>query len=203
MIVIVNYGLGNLSSIKNMLDYLNVNSKISNDFKDINNAKFLILPGVGNFDIAMKKIYEMNLKSVLEKKVLDEKIPILGICLGMQLFFLNSEEGEMKGLNWIKGDVKKIKPNGKLKVPHMGWNDVYAYKKNKFSSLLIKDSRFYFVHSYFVKTRNRKHSLMYTNYGFDFDVVINDKNIYGCQFHPEKSHKFGLNFLQTFLKINA
>ena len=203
MVVIVNYGLGNLSSIKNMFDYLNVNSKISNDYKDINMAKYLILPGVGNFDIAMKQIDKMNLKPVLEKKVIGEKTPILGICLGMQLFFLKSEEGKRKGLNWIKGDVKKFQNHDKLKVPHMGWNDVIPYKKNKFLNLLIKDTRFYFVHSYYVKVKNRKDSLMYANYGFEFDVVINNKNIYGCQFHPEKSHKYGINFLKTFLKINA
>ena len=201
MITIVDYGLGNLGSIKNMFDYIGVEAEITNHLDKINLAKKIILPGVGKFDTAMSRINQNGLRNLLDYKALKEEVPILGICLGMQLLTNQSEEGSLMGLGWIDASVKKFQSSKDLKVPHMGWNNVEPSCSNSLINNLTEESRFYFVHSYYVKTNNIKNSLFKTFYGHNFDSGIFNKNIYGVQFHPEKSHKFGMKFLEQFAKI--
>lgn len=205
MITIVDYGMGNLGSIKNMFKYIGVEAVIENDVDKIKNASKILLPGVGSFDAAMKRINENGLKEVLDEKALKEKIPVLGICLGMQLLTNSSEEGKLNGLGWISAETLSFKEkiNKEYRVPHMGWNIV---KKSNESQLLdgfdsFEEVRFYFVHSYFVRVKNESNSLMKTNYGFEFDSAIINENIYGAQFHPEKSHKFGMKLFENFARI--
>ena len=205
MITIVNYGMGNLGSIKNMFKYLGVESTIQSDVDKIKRASKILLPGVGSFDTAMQKINRGDLREVLDEKALKEQVPILGICLGMQLLTKNSEEGELDGLGWI--DAKSIsfkdRVDSQLKIPHMGWNIV---RKNQKSTLtegfeLFDESRFYFVHSYFVRVEDEKNSILKTEYGVEFDSAIQKDNIFGVQFHPEKSHKFGMKLFENFARI--
>lgn len=202
MIIIVDYGMGNLGSIFNMFKRIGVKSKISSKLSDIKNAEKLILPGVGAFDIAMKRLHNLKLIDVLNHQALDKKIPILGICLGMQLLTNSSEEGVEKGLCWIDAETTKFnfKSNG-LKVPHMGWNTVNISTPCKLTTDMLEESRFYFVHSYYVKVKNEKNSILKTNYGVEFDSAIQSENIYGAQFHPEKSHKFGMKLFENFAKL--
>lgn len=205
MITIVDYGMGNLGSIKNMFKYIGVESTIQSDVDKIKNASKILLPGVGSFDTAMKKINERNINEVLNEKALKEQVPILGICLGMQLLTNSSEEGNLEGLGWIDAKTLSFKNriDKQYKIPHMGWNVVNQSNKslltNGFEEFI--ESRFYFVHSYFVKVTEEKNSILKTNYGIEFDSAIQKENIFGAQFHPEKSHKFGMKLFENFAKI--
>ena len=202
MITIVDYGLGNLVSINNMFKYIGINSEIKSDLDSIERAQKIVLPGVGRFDAAMHYINTKNgLRKILDYKALKEKIPILGICLGMQLMTKFSEEGKLKGLGWIDAEVKKFEVNATLKVPHMGWNAVTLQTSDIILKNLTNLERYYFVHSYYVKIKDKKNSLMKTNYGFDFDSGIFQENLYGFQFHPEKSHRYGMKILKNFSEI--
>jgi len=202
MIVIIDFGMGNLGSIKNMLEKIGTKVIISSKSKDIEKADKLILPGVGAFDNAMNNLQKLNLIPILNKKVLEDKIPILGICLGMQLLMEKSEEGKLKGLRWIKGEVIKFKFKGNsLKTPHMGWNTLKILDKKSLFANNSKEVRFYFVHSYHVVCKNKENILATTNYGYDFTSAVHKGNIYGTQFHPEKSHKFGLKLLKNFIEL--
>lgn len=203
MIIIIDYGMGNLGSIYNMFKHINVESKISKDLDDISKAEKILLPGVGRFDAAIERIRENGLKEILDQKVLVEKVPILGICLGMQILTTESEEGKLKGLNWITAQTKKfLFSDNHFKIPHMGWKMVRSAKENPLTDNLPAESRFYFVHSYYVKVEDEKNTLLKTNYGgIEFDSAIHKDNIWGTQFHPEKSHKFGIKLLENFAKI--
>jgi glutamine amidotransferase len=199
---IIDYDMGNLGSIKNMLKYLGFQSEITSDPDNINNADKIILPGVGAFDNGMNKISKLGLKPVLDQKALFEKIPILGICLGMQLMTNKSEEGKLKGLGWIDADTVKFSFNDqKLRIPHMGWNQVRIKNNIPLINELNNESRFYFVHSYYVKCKENENIVCTTNYGIEFDSLIFNENIFGCQFHPEKSHKFGMKIFQNFAEL--
>lgn len=203
MLVIVDYGLGNLGSIQNMLKKIGVKATISSDSSIIQQATKLILPGVGSFAFAMNQLAELNLIDILNKKVLDEKTPILGICLGVQLFTSFSEEGNCKGLNWIEANTVKFSFNESkelLKIPHMGWNDVVPNKQSKLFEGMPEDSRFYFVHSYYLQPKHEQDTLLKSHYGFDFTCALEKDNIVGVQFHPEKSHKFGMQLLRNFVE---
>lgn len=202
MIVIVDYGLGNLGSIKNMLQSLGFESVISADPDRINTASKLILPGVGSFDQGMKNLEERELIPVLHQKVIHEKTPVLGICLGMQLFTANSEEGNLPGLGWIDAETVKFDPGkapGNFRVPHMGWE----YVSQKGSSALLQDlyeePKFYFAHSYYVKCKNPDEVILTCDYIHEFDAGFAKENILGVQFHPEKSHKYGMKLLSNFI----
>tara|TARA_B100000579_G_C22776860_1_gene827077 strand:- start:495 stop:1103 length:609 start_codon:yes stop_codon:yes gene_type:complete len=202
MITIVDYGMGNVGSIKNMLKYIGTESIITSDPDQINKASKLILPGVGSFDIAMKNIIKNNLQEVLNIKALKDKIPVLGICLGMQILTNSSEEGISKGLGWINANTLKFKfDETNFKIPHMGWNTVELTNKNSLSKEFSTETRFYFVHSYYVKVKDEKNSILKTQYNIKFDSAINSENIYGVQFHPEKSHKNGMQLFKNFIKI--
>jgi glutamine amidotransferase len=202
MIVIVDYGMGNLGSVLNMLKKLNQNAVISSDVELIKSAQKLILPGVGNFQKAMQNLNDLNLISILNQKVLVEKTPVLGICLGMQLMTKRSDEGNVSGLGWIDAETIKFNLDNypSLKAPHMGWNNV-DFKGRHSISETLENSRFYFVHSYFVKCTNINNVLSTTNYGEEFHSGIFLDNIYGVQFHPEKSHKFGFKLFTNFCNL--
>ena len=203
MIVIVDYGMGNLRSILNKLQRMDVKAIISSKVEDIEKAEKLILPGVGSFATGMDNLEKYDLIPILNKKVIKEKKPILGICLGMQLVTKRSEEGNADGLGWIDAETKKFdfgRKNIGLKIPHMGWNSIDIRR----DSLLLKDifinSTFYFVHSYHVCCNGTNSIVATTNYGYDFTSVIQKENIFGTQFHPEKSHKNGIRLLKNFVE---
>jgi glutamine amidotransferase len=203
MIAIIDYGIGNLASVLNMFKKIGVRDvTITNNHKIIQEADKILLPGVGSFDAGMNNLESSGLISVLNKKVLDDKVPILGICLGMQLLTLRSEEGVKEGLGWIEAETIKFKldPSLKLKVPHMGWNYIHVNKENPLIEV-NNQNRFYFVHSYHVKCFNESNSLATSNFGGDFTCMINKGNIYGAQFHPEKSLKFGMKLFENFSKL--
>ena len=203
MIVIIDYGLGNLASIQNMIRRAGGKSIISSNPDEIAQATKIILPGVGSFDNGMKNIRELNLVELLDKKVLTDKTPLLGICLGMQLLANKSEEGTLPGLGFIDGEVVKFRAeNGiKLHIPHMGWNEVKIAKKHKLVENFEGETRFYFVHSYHIICKNNADVLTQTFYGGDFTSAVTRENIMGTQFHPEKSHKFGLRLFKNFLEM--
>lgn len=204
MITIVDYGMGNLGSVLNMFKKVGVEAKISSDIAEISRATKILLPGVGAFDAAMSRINERGLKEILDHKALIEQVPLLGICLGMQLLTKSSEEGVLPGLGWVNGQTIKFnfEEGNKLKVPHMGWNIVNEINPSLLTANMPEDSRFYFVHSYYVKAANESNVLMRTYYGHEFDSVItNGTNIFGAQFHPEKSHKFGMKLFENFAAL--
>ncbi len=201
MISIVDYGMGNLGSVINMFKKLNVSVEVVNTPLGISKAKKLLLPGVGSFDKAIENIQNSGLKESLNKKALIDKIPVLGICLGMQLLTRGSEEGKMPGFGWIAADTKRIPQINNIKVPHMGWNSVIHVNPSKLTENLTFDSKFYFVHSYIVEVDNLQNSILKCEYGKLFDAVVQNDNIYGAQFHPEKSHKYGMQILLNFSKI--
>lgn len=203
MITIVDYGMGNWGSVLNMLKRIGVAAEISSDPETILKAKKIVLPGVGSFDAAMSRIDDLGLKEPLTLKATKEKIPVLGICLGMQLLTASSEEGERGGLNWIPAKTVRFQQaNALYKVPHMGWNLVSETQKHTMTSSFELGTRFYFVHSYHVTVTDEKYVLASTNYGYDFaSMITNGDNIFGAQFHPEKSHSYGMRFLEKFSKI--
>lgn len=202
MLTIVDYGVGNLASIKNMLKKVGSDVIISSNERDILNAKKLILPGVGAFDTCAAKLQASGLSEALNQKVLGEKAPVLGVCVGMQLLMEGSEEGILPGLNWIKGKIVKFKieslPSG-LKIPHMGWAEVTLNKSSRLFADMYEEPRFYFVHSYHPQVDNPEDALLYANHGYTFVAAMEHENIMGVQFHPEKSHKFGMKLLHNFV----
>lgn len=201
MITIIDYGMGNLGSIRNMIKKVGYQYEITSDPEVIENAKKLILPGVGKFDRAMCNLADLNLIELIQKKA-TEGTPLLGICLGMQLLADRSEEGTLKGLGIIPGEVKRFVVPKELKVPHMGWNLV-NYRKD--SPLFVNfeelgEARFYFVHSYKYICQNEEHILATSEYDDEFTCAIHKGNIIGVQFHPEKSHMFGMNLFKNFIE---
>ena len=206
MIVIVDYGMGNLRSVWMKFERLKYESRISNNPEDIINASHLILPGVGHFEEGIKNINKLNLIEPLNVAVQQKQIPILGICLGMQLLTIHSEEGNIDGLGWINGYTKKfnfdkLNDNKQFRIPHVGWNLVEWKNQNFLMNGLDIEERFYFTHSYAVECLNQSESVGTTIYGYPFSSVIQKNNIFGTQFHPEKSHLNGLKLIQNFCKL--
>tara|TARA_B100000686_G_scaffold236515_1_gene244472 strand:+ start:340 stop:945 length:606 start_codon:yes stop_codon:yes gene_type:complete len=201
MITIVDYGIGNLGSIKNMFNRIGVPAIIAGDLHIIGKAEKLVLPGVGDFDNAIQRINNSGLREILDRKVLRDRNPTLGICLGMQLLTQSSEEGTLPGLGWIKAVTSRFPKIADLKVPHMGWNRVSKVRESPISENLPDETRFYFLHSYCVHVQNHEDSVLKTNYGVSFDSAIQRGNIFGAQFHPEKSHRFGMQFLTNFANL--
>jgi glutamine amidotransferase len=201
MITIIDYGIGNLGSIRNMFKRIGAPARISSDVAEIQDAEKLLLPGVGAFDIAMSQLEERGLRSVLDRKVLEDRTPTLGICLGMQLLLRGSEEGSRQGLDWIPGRAIRIPSAPGLKVPHMGWDVVRPMRSSPITADLPGDARFYFAHSYCVQVDDPADSVLRGRHGLEFDAVIQRGNIYGAQFHPEKSHRFGMHLLANFARL--
>lgn len=202
MITIVNYGMGNLGSMLNMFKRIGVTATIESDPAVIALAEKLVLPGVGAFDTAMTCINTVpSLREVLNHKAMVEQTPILGVCLGMQLMTCSSEEGSQPGLGWIPGVTTRFPKQDGLKVPHMGWNVAMPNTPSHLNAQVGDEPRYYFVHSYCVHVDDPAHSLMKTHYGIDFDSAIGRNNIYGVQFHPEKSHRFGMQILKNFAEL--
>jgi imidazole glycerol-phosphate synthase subunit HisH len=199
-IVIIDYGMGNLSSVKKIFDRLNIDSFISSKPKDILNADKIILPGVGHFQKAMENLNKLHLIGVLNEMVLVQQKPILGICLGMQLMGKTSQEGNIEGFGWIDAEVVKFKVSDKLKykIPHMGWNQVVKSKESRLMQGVDVLSEFYFVHSFYMKVNNSSDILSKTEYEDWFVSSIEKNNIFGVQYHPEKSHDSGNILLKNF-----
>lgn len=201
MIAILNYGLGNLGSIANMLKVINEKAIITADPEEINKSDGIILPGVGAFDAGMSKLEEANLIEIIKNEAKEGK-PILGICLGMQLLGRGSEEGVRKGLDLISFDCVRFRfDDSSLKIPHMGWDVVNIKKEHRLVSNLDGLQRYYFVHSYHVRCDSEDDILMTCDYGYEFACAVAKNNIAGVQFHPEKSHDYGMALLNNFVKI--
>jgi glutamine amidotransferase len=204
MIVVIDYGMGNLRSISKALKKINADFIISNKVKDIKSATHLILPGVGFFEEGIKNLREFGLIDILKEEVLVNKKPFLGICLGMQLLFKTSEEGGLiQGLGFIDGEVVRFKfNNNELKIPHIGWNRIFG--KDLFEIPIFQgidpDSNFYFVHSYH-PVLHEKIKCVFTDYGYNFVSAIQKENIFATQFHPEKSQKKGLQIIKNFVLL--
>lgn len=203
MILIIDYGIGNLTSIANMLKKAGAECKISNKEEDILRSNKIILPGVGSFEYGIDKLKSMSSFPTLENEIINNKKPLLGVCLGAQLLFNSSEEGNnAKGLGWIDGSIQRFKEKQFVleeKVPHMGWNLVEKAKESKLLEGIDEHSRFYFVHSYHMLANDPKDILLKTTYGYEFVSAVEKGNILGVQFHPEKSHKFGLKLYSNFV----
>lgn len=203
MIVIVDYGLGNLSSIQNMIKKIGYSSVISSDVETIGKADKIILPGVGAFDEGIRNIDSRGMRDILVHKATVEKVPFLGICLGMHLMTGGSEEGSLQGLSIVSGTTKKFPSmihSEKLRTPHIGWNYVKVKNDTRLTEGFDDEFRFYFVHSYYVELQNVSETLLSSEYGVNFTAGYTTGNIMGVQFHPEKSHKFGKKLLENFVQ---
>jgi glutamine amidotransferase len=204
MITIIDSGVSNIGSLVNMMRKIGAPAMVTNKIEDVKRANKIILPGIGSFDAGMQRLIDLNLIDVLNEKVLQQKTPVLGICLGMQMMSNKSTEGNMSGLGWVNGDVVRFdftkSHDATLKIPHMGWNYIELKKKSKLFHLIEDAPRFYFVHGYYFKESNTADVLGIAQYGFPFTAAIEKENIAGVQFHPEKSHRFGMQLLKNFVE---
>lgn len=204
MIAIIDFGLGNVRAFANVYKTLNIPAIIVKQAEDLRNSSKLILPGVGTFDDAMQKLEKSGMQQVIEELVLNRRIPVLGVCVGMQMLACSSEEGKQAGLRWIDAEVKRFDSSSlgyAACVPHMGWNDVKAVKVNGLFHELGNAGRFYFLHSYYMHCKNRGDVMAVTDYGGEFVCAVNSGNIFGVQFHPEKSHQWGIQLLKKFAEL--
>jgi len=207
MLAIVDYGMGNAASIINMIRRVNTKMPlqpcVSSDPADIQRASAIILPGVGAFDHAMQRLHDLSLTEVLIRRVRDDAVPFMGICLGMHLLFQSSEEGKLPGLGLLPGTVRRFSgeafSSNSLKIPHMGWNQVTVAGNQHLFSGLEENSRFYFVHTYHVLCDDETHVAATCEYGYKFVCAVKHKNVFAVQFHPEKSHRFGMTLLKNFI----
>ncbi|MFN0290504.1 imidazole glycerol phosphate synthase subunit HisH [Pedobacter helvus] len=204
MIVLVDYGLGNINAFANVFKRVDVAVKTAKNVSELQGASKIILPGVGAFDHAMEKLHASGMKETLDEFVLEKKMPIIGICVGMQMLANSSDEGNLPGLSWIDATVKKFDEKiitQKTKLPHMGWNDVHpiAERSSLFNGL--DHSLFYFLHSYYFQCNNEEDIIATASYGIEFTCAVKHANIYGVQFHPEKSHHYGEQLLHNFAKL--
>lgn len=204
MVGIVNYGSGNVYAVSNIYKRLNIEHTISDNPETLEKASHLILPGVGAFDETMRILYETGLKAFLDDMVLVRKKPVMGICVGMQLLAESSEEGELKGFGWIKGAVKRFDPatlRNKPHLPHLGWNTVDSKYEHRLFNEIDREKGFYFLHSYYFECTNPEDILGTTDYGKPFASAVNRENVFGMQFHPEKSHQNGINIFRNFTTV--
>lgn len=204
MITLIDYGVGNINAFVNVYKRVDVPVKIAKTKEDLIGAEKLILPGVGHFDHAMTQLNNSGMRETLDKMVLIDKVPVIGICVGMQMMANSSDEGTMEGLKWIDASVRKFdesKINQVTRLPHMGWNDVKPVKNIPLFNGLEKDAIFYFLHTYYFECNNQDDVMAVTEYGGEFASAAHHENKYGIQFHPEKSHSYGETLLHNFAKI--
>jgi glutamine amidotransferase len=203
MILIIDYGLGNVRSIYAKIEQMGEPVTISSDIESIENADKIILPGVGSFDSGMENIRKLGIRDTLDRKVCRDKLPILGICLGMQLLTRKSEEGMLPGLGYIDADTRKFSfgTTTNLNIPHMGWNTIIINQRSPLLEGIVTNLRFYFVHSYHVACDLPENIVASTQYGYEFPSIIQQENIFGVQFHPEKSHKQGIQLIKNFVRM--
>ena len=202
MISIINYGLGNVLAFYNIYKKLNIESQVVSSSSELESATKIILPGVGSFDWAMDKLNKSGMRETLDHLVLEKNIPVMGICVGMQMMANSSEEGQKEGLGWFDAKVKKIKSDKKIDLPHMGWNEINIKNDSTLFQGLQNNARFYFLHSYYFETNEDECILCETNYGGLFTSAAKKNNIFAIQFHPEKSHQWGECILKNFSKLN-
>lgn len=202
MIRIIDYGLGNVSAFLNLYKRLNIEAAVGRNADELRQATKLILPGVGAFDHAMELLQASGMRDTLDDLVIQRKVPVLGICVGMQILARGSDEGRAAGLGWIDGHVKGFKSLGQdLMLPHMGWNDVLPVGDARLFAGLEGEARFYFLHSFYFHCERAQDVAAVSRYGIDFSCAVHSDNIYGVQFHPEKSHHFGAQLLQNFAEL--
>ena len=206
MISLINYGLGNITAIQNVYKRLNIPVCVTDEAKSLARAERIILPGVGAFDAAMHRLNASGMRDVLDELVLEKQVPTLGICVGMQMMATQSEEGRTPGLRWIDAEVKRFSPEFMNPIrgvclPHMGWNQVKPDKSFDLFHGLKEENKFYFLHSYYFSLKQTEYTSACANYGKNFVAAVQHKNIYGVQFHPEKSHQFGIQLLKNFAEL--
>ena len=204
MISIVDYGLGNISAFFNIYKRLNIEVSVVSSVEKLQSAERIILPGVGSFDWAMRKLNESGMREQLDFLVLDKQVPVLGVCVGMQMMAERSDEGDLLGLDWLDGDVKRFDESSftqKIDLPHMGWNGVMPVIDHPLFSGLEEEARFYFLHSYYFSEKERSQVLAETDYSGLFSASVYRNNILGVQFHPEKSHHWGVRLLKNFAEL--
>lgn len=204
MITIIDYGLGNVLAFVNVYNRFNIPVAVAKSASDLLNATKLILPGVGSFDHAMKQLDQSGMRQTVERLVLLNAMPVLGVCVGMQMLSNSSDEGELPGLGWIDGKVRKFDlPSMPLgtNLPHMGWNDVNPLVEGGLFKGMSQDARFYFLHSFYFECHQKSNVLAVTDYGGNFSCAVKRDNVYGVQFHPEKSHHFGSQLLKNFAEV--
>lgn len=203
MITIIDYGCGNIRAFLNVFNRLNIPVTVATTKEEVKKASRIILPGVGAFDFVMQSFNKSGLRDIVEKKVLEEKVPVLGICAGMQILAESSEEGYEPGLCWIPGKVRQFDASCvpyKTKIPHMGWNEIVPNGSNLFKGI-ESGSRYYFVHSYYFEATNKSNTIATSNYGIEFSAAVAKESIFGVQFHPEKSHSNGMSLLKNFAML--
>jgi imidazole glycerol-phosphate synthase subunit HisH len=204
MITVIDYGLGNVQAFVNVYNRLDIPVNVAKSIDDLALTTKIILPGVGSFDRAMQQFNSSGMRELIEKLVLEKEIPILGVCVGMQMLANSSEEGKLSGLGWVDGDVKKfdlISMVQSQNLPHMGWNNVVSEAEDVLFKDIKGEKKFYFLHSYYFDCYNQSNIIGVTDYGFNFTSAIKKKNIFGVQFHPEKSHHYGGQLLKNYSEI--
>lgn len=204
MITLIDYGVGNIFAFQNVYKRLNIPTKIAKTHEDLADAIKLILPGVGSFDYAMAQLNASGMREKLDELVLGKKVPVIGICVGMQMMGNRSDEGKLEGLKWIDSEILKFDENliqQRTKLPHMGWNDVAPIKNHPLFIGLEKEAIFYFLHSFYFHCNNPTDRIAVSDYGLSFSSAVNKDNIYGIQFHPEKSHQYGEKLLHNFANL--
>jgi imidazole glycerol-phosphate synthase subunit HisH len=204
MIAIVDFGSGNIGAFVNAYNGLGIPLRVAKKSDDLEGATKIILPGVGAFDDAMEKLEQSGMRPALDDLVLRQHVPFVGVCVGMQMLAASSEEGKLRGLGWIDGDVKRFEPtaiDGSIRVPHMGWNNVQQLKATPLFDGLEVDSRFYFLHSFYLECHRAEDVVAVTDHGGEFVAAVSSGNVFGVQFHPEKSHGWGRRLLENFAAL--
>lgn len=204
MITIIDYGLGNIQAFVNVYKRLHIPVTVARTAQELLRASKLILPGVGAFDHAMERLNASGMREMLDELVLVKKVPVVGICVGMQILADSSDEGSLPGLGWVPGRVRHFRSVAgleRLALPHMGWNDVEPLNSNPLFKGFEEDARFYFLHSFYFECAQSSYSAAVASYGLDFSCAVAVDNIYGVQFHPEKSHHFGVGLLKNFAEL--
>jgi glutamine amidotransferase len=204
VITILDYGLGNVGAFANVYKRMNIPARMARTASDLDGAERIVLPGVGAFDHAMNLLDASGMRDALEQKVVEERVPVLGVCVGMQMLAEGSDEGERPGLGWIPGRVRHfshVGANQSLPMPHMGWNDVTPALDQRLFAGLEEAARFYFLHSYYFECDEQSDAAAHSLYGAEFACAVRREHVYGVQFHPEKSHHFGAALLSNFAKV--